>query len=444
MTETTYLQFANLDHPVALIGARSLLPLISRVLARWPHSEIPEPTRPPFAAITATAPGQWTLGTIDAPTSERQWDDVNVLCDLVSEMAWELIRSDPDLLCLHAAAVDFDGCLVVMPNARRAGKSTLCAALSRLGHPLFTDDFLPVRLDPRDASPQGIATGVAPRVRLPLPAAFSPAFRDWVARDGGPSNAQYKYLVDSDVAPCGTALPLGAMVVLDRRDAPCDMVLEPMAREDALATLITQNFARQQHAAAILAAADKITQGLPIHRLTYHAGEAAAAFLSAHPALRQGQPARPSVQTDAVRQAPLAAEARQPRVPSDGPPNAPSGALSDAPFDPTRAPSPAPGFEPSGVYMQRTGVVETHVGGDHFLADDTGRTIHRLNPGSALIWRLLAEPSDLAEIVELVSALFEEIDPAKIRADSEAALRDLLGAGLITRHQASATAPSQL
>ncbi|QXT38929.1 PqqD family peptide modification chaperone [Gymnodinialimonas ceratoperidinii] len=422
MTDTTYLHFDNLDHPVALTGAQALKPLISKILAQWPHRETPDTAIPPFASIKPTATGQargpWALSTRDAPAVERQWDDVNVVCDLVSEMAWELIRSNPSLLCLHAAAVDFGGSLVVMPNARRAGKSTLCAALSRLGHSLFTDDFLPVRYEAETSAYHGIANGVAPRVRLPLPAAFSPAFRDWVASDGGPANAQYKYLVESDVAPGGTAHPLGAMVVLTRSEEPCAMSLAPMAREDALSTLITQNFARQRHAATILNSADKITERLPIFRLTYHSGEAAAAFLSAHPALQQLQAVRHGAPLDDLRQAPL--------DPAEPPPTT------------TR-----PAFDPSAAYAQCAGVVETTVGEDHFLADHTGRTINRLNPGSAIIWRLLAEPSTLAEIVELVRALFDEADPAQVRSDSERAMRDLFEASLITCHDTPEPSPTR-
>ncbi len=403
MTENKYLYFKDLDHPVALVDSGPLWSVASKVLARWPHTEHTNSNCEPFATINATSTGAFVVRVTDAPDAGKQWDTVNAICDLVSEMAWERIRSQPELLCLHAAAVDFGGALVVMPNTRRAGKSTLCAALSHLGYPLFTDDFLPVRYEGESQTYQGIANGVAPRVRLPLPSTFSQSFRDWVARDRGPSNKQYKYLLESEIATGGTALPLGAMVVLNRSETPCETSIAPMPREDALASLITQNFARTSHSADILRSAEKLTNGLPIYRLTYHSSEEAAQFLAAYPPLKKLKAVRQDDHTPDNRPAPLA-------VPDQ----------------------PRPNFDPSRKYTQVHSFTETTIKDDHFLADGSGFAIHRLNPGSALIWRLLTDPIDLAEITEVISTVFENVDPEQVRADSEAVLRNLSEARLIT------------
>ena len=325
-----------------------------------------------------------------------------MVCDLVAEMAWERLRSDPGLLCLHAAAVAFDDTLVVMPNARRAGKSTLAVALARLGHRLLTDDVLPVRHAPDRQTFVGIANGIAPRLRLPLPEGFSPAFHDWVGQDIGPANRQYKYLTSAPIAPGGTEIPLGAIVALDRQDDATPPRLDPIPREEALASLIQQNFARAAHSARILDSADRLTRGLPAFRLTYHSGEEAAGFLSTHPAL-QNLPI------------PVVAASGQPDQPS-----------------PLSQPAPErPHFDAALPYVQAPGVAETHAGADHFLADSSGQAIHRLNPGSAVIWRLLCEPADLAEVTSLLASLYEDTPPDQIRADSETVMRHLAETGLI-------------
>lgn len=403
MTDTTYLQFEGLNNPVALDAAAEIEALLSVVLAAWPHRRIaPAPGTDPFATITPTDTGKWSLHVQGAPNSPRQWDAVNIVCDLVAEMAWERLRSDVQLLCLHAAAVEFGGRLVVFPNARRSGKSTLAAALARLGHRLYTDDFLPIRVDQKARAFVGIANGVAPRVRLPLPAEFSAGFHDWVAQDPGPFNSQYKYLMTAALAPGGETLPLGATVVLDRQDDPVEPSLTSVPREDGLAGIITQNFARAIHAGTILRSIDTLSRHLPVFRLSYHCGEAAADFLHTHPALK-GLPVADIGDVGSLdRQAPL-------------------DQLGLA----------APGFERTAKYVQAPGLTETEAGSDRFLADGTGLSIYRLNAGSVAIWRLLADPTDLGEVIEVLTTAFPDAAPERIASDSEHLMRSMAKARLI-------------
>ncbi|WP_300517225.1 PqqD family protein [Aliiroseovarius sp.] len=403
MTETRYLQIEGLEHPVALEKAAPIEPLISTILAVWPHRIAETPTgAPPFATIRPQGEDRWQVITADAPEAPRAWDGLNTVCDLVAEMAWERLRSDPALLCLHAAAVDFGGRLVVFPNARRAGKSTLAIALARRGLPLYTDDFLPVRLDAETGTCAGVANGVLPRLRLPPYAGISQAFRNAVDRDSGPSNRQYKYLAELPVAHWGEMLPLGAMVVLDRQDAPTRPQLSAMAREDALASLITQNFARTRHAGAILRSIDVVTRHLPIHRLRYHCAEEAAAYLSTHPDLKALPATSPAELVRDDRQAPL-----------------------ERPFE------PAATFTPDHRYQQAPGVTGTVAGEDCFLADGSGRGIFRLNPVSAAIWTLLEEPTDLAEVTEILTSAFPDIAADRIATDCTRLMCDLARARLI-------------
>ncbi|WP_298905511.1 PqqD family protein [uncultured Aliiroseovarius sp.] len=404
MVEPQYIQFEGLTHPVALENADEIAVMLPRILTAWPHHILTTPpTEPPFITIRPAGPDHWEVIHADQPDTVQIWDGVNTVCDIVAEMAWERLRSDPNLLCLHAAAIEFHGRLVVMPNARRAGKSTLAIALARLGKPLYSDDFLPVRVDATTQSCVGIANGIQPRLRLPLPDGFSDAFHADVAQDQGLSNRQYKYLANAPVAPWGEALPLGAMVMLERSDDPQPPQLSPMAREDALASLITQNFARTRHAGAILHSIDLLTRHLPIYRLTYHCAEEAAAYLSAHPDLATLPAAQLTDLARDDRQAPL-----------------------DQPIYPAIA------FVKELCYAQAEGVTESVVGDEAFLADGSGIGIFRLNPVSAAIWDLLEEPTDLGEVVEILSEAFPNVPVDQIAADSENLMRSLTQARLIT------------
>ncbi|WP_281982839.1 PqqD family peptide modification chaperone [Thalassorhabdomicrobium marinisediminis] len=408
VTETTFVQFDGLDHPVALNGASDLLPLIADIATACPHRHSRSARAAPFATLAPADGGDWTLTPADAPQAPRRWDGVNAVCDLVAEMAWERIRSHPDMLCLHAGGVAFGGRLVAFPNGRRAGKSTLTAALAHLGHEVFTDDVLPVRKDIDSGTFHGIANGVAPRVRLPLPDSFDAALSQWVAQDFGPSNRQYKYLTTAPIAQAGATMPLGAIVLLDRQETPCAPRLDPVSEDEALATLITQNFARTLHASIILSSAEVLARHLPVYRLTYACGQQAAAYLSAHEALQDLPVARHDATAPEVRQAPLEERTR-----------------------------PAPAFDPAASYVRRDGVTETRAGEAWFLADSSGIAIYHLNGSSAAIWRLLAEPITLAEVCEVLCAAYPQVDPAAIRTDSEALLQNLAAARLIE------TAPAQ-
>ena len=403
MTEIRYLRFDRLDHPIALEDAARLAPMIAKVFAGWPHTETSTQGGDAFVTIRPHQARGWEISLANVPDQPKLWDDVNVICDLVAEMAWERIRSNPELLCLHAAAVDFGGRLVVMPNTRRAGKSTLSVALARLGHRLFTDDFLVIQFDPDSQTFRGDSNGILPRVRLPIPQELGLAFRDWIAADGGPSNGQYKYLAGCSVAKGGTMLPLGAIVVLDRREDACDPFFEPIRHEDALASLITQNFARTEHASKILHLTDKLTHHLPAFRLTYHSAEAAAEFLSAHSALQNLPVTIHAAQThDTLWAAP------------------------DTLGEPRQT------FDPARRYVHTAGVTETKVGDNRFLADHTGVAIHQLNSGSALIWHLLSDPTDLAELVGAVGSIFEDVDEDQILSDTEKLMHSFVRAGLVS------------
>jgi hypothetical protein len=91
----------------------------------------------------------------------------------------------------------------------------------------------------------------------------------------------------------------------------------------------------------------------------------------------------------------------------------------------------APGFERTAKYVQAPGLTETEAGSDRFLADGTGLSIYRLNAGSVAIWRLLADPTDLGEVIEVLTTAFPDAAPERIASDSEHLMRSMAKARLI-------------
>ena len=163
------LTFSNIDAPVLLNNSETLIDLIREVASGWQFvvSDL-QPDAPPFFVIAAAERNAryQCLDVTTAGSQPRTLNAVNAVCDLVAAMSRALPASQPSLICLHAAGIEVSGRLVVIPNARRAGKSTLAACLAYLGCPVFTDDFLAVSFN-RHGTLIGRANGICQRLRLP-------------------------------------------------------------------------------------------------------------------------------------------------------------------------------------------------------------------------------------------------------------------------------------
>ncbi len=398
---THYLGFAGLSAPLRVVDPAIVRPLLDPVLAAWPCAMMPDndpPAPAPFATIGPAEAGKWRLEAPLAAQPVAHHDPVNAICDLVVEMSWARLRHRPDLLCLHAAALTFNDRLVIFPNARRAGKSLLSAALARLGHAVFSDDFVPLQITPQTGEISGIANGIAPRLRLPLPDNLTLGQHSWIMDRIAVRNKQYGYLTGIDLPQSGTTAPVGAIVMLEgdpSMTAPAS--LTPVTREDAMALLVKQNFGRQVHAGAILTVVDALTRAVPVLRLRYNGVEEAAALLH-ETALLRDLPVGKMAAADGPETLPLA--------PLDLP-----DVVVDRSIDLERSFVKLPDFTECET--------ETSV----YLADGSGFAIHRLNPVSAIIWRLLDEGLTVAEMVEVMHELYAEIAVDRLRADVAQALR---------------------
>lgn len=75
-------------------------------------------------------------------------DELGYLLDLLKdEVRSHFIRSRPDLLWLHAGAVERGGTALLISGASGQGKSTLTTLLSEKGWRILSDDVSPVRMD---------------------------------------------------------------------------------------------------------------------------------------------------------------------------------------------------------------------------------------------------------------------------------------------------------
>jgi hypothetical protein len=393
--------FQGIAAPLRLEGADGIHQILKAVSPGWPLSARAADlqVRPFFSILAEPGSDQFRCESLIDGRAPGRHDAVNAVCDAMVGLALALPAENSNLICLHAAAVAMAGRLVVFPNVQRAGKSTLSAALVRAGHALFSDDVVPLSFSP-DARARGHAMGLSPRLRLPMPEALGPEFRTWAETVAGPRNRQYLYLSLPSQPPRGTALPLGAFVILDRQDAPHAARLEPVGPEVAMDALLYQNFTRDRHSGDILRVMAAVLSERPIFRLRYHDLAEGVACLERE---FDGWP-----ESDPVGSAEAELTFR----------------LAD--FD---APSRTTGHF-DGPLRQRPGVIEVRLGDRLFLADPEGRAIHRIDTVGAAVWLVLAEPTAPEEIADVLAEAFPDAARDQIEADLRRLLAQFDAAGL--------------
>lgn len=322
-------------------------------------------------------------------------DRAGAACALIADLADGFLDGRPGCLALHCGAFRFAGDLIMVAGPMRAGKSTLIARLT--AEPdvtVFCDDVLPLTPDRR-----AVALGIAPRLRLPLPRAASPAFRAHVAATPGPRDASYAYLAAPTLAPHGTQARPGTLIVLDRRnDGPA--TLHRMMPDQAVHHLLAQNMGDLGHAQQAFALARDLAARLTCLRLVYADLEQAVALL------------------------------RQAFAPDAGPEtNVP---LAPALPDPLHAPDRTAAPVAQGRRLaQRADVVVRRMGAGAFLWTPRATTIWHLNPVAHAVWTLLELPGSAADLAETLAEVFPEVGRDRLTRDVAALLGDLLAEGFV-------------
>ena len=396
MTRGMLLTFDGVSRPVALVECEDLVACISSVLAGWPFAALDAPpARDPIITIRRTDEGF----SLDAPwrqTPIHYRDRVDTVCTFIVDLVRAYIADDTSLLCLHCAAAEFSGRLVVFPNRRRAGKSTLTVYLAAAGARIYADDILPIKAHGN----RGSAPGIAPRLRLPLPENADAAFRDYVRRRSGLSNKRYLYLElgPDALASRGEEAPIGGFVLLHRvRDAPPR--LERVRRSDILRSVIVQNFARDVEAVDVLRRARSLVEQAQCYRLRYSDGAQAVDLL------------RKAFDRPPVRRR----RARRGRAAATAPPVAAHRGASAGPR-----------------IRRNPDVVETAVDRELFLANPDNQAICHLNAIGTALWRLMAEPIGVEQAIGLLHEAFPDVPREQIERDVNALVADLTARGLVS------------
>jgi len=271
------LSFSAIPQPVMLKGCADLAPIIGAVLRGWRVEPVAErPGVDPVIVIERTVAGyRRTSRWLSRATVFR--DPVNATCDFLVDLMRAYAAANPHLLCLHCAAACYGDGLVMFPSTYKSGKSLLMASLARSDVRLFTDDVLPVIAD----TGYGVAPGIVPRVRLPVPDDAAPGLPEFVERCAGARSARFLYLdlAADGFAPLGETAPIRGAVLLDR-DPDKAPGITAASTDDILRNAILRNFAHNLSGLETLDRLHRIIGGARCFRLTYSAASQAEAMLS--------------------------------------------------------------------------------------------------------------------------------------------------------------------
>jgi hypothetical protein len=376
--ESKYLIFDDLLKPVCLVDCDELYEFLPLAFSGWPFRVALDSEESPVISLIREDNNYVLEGAL-LPEPLTRNDMVDALCALVAELVRVYVHQDDRLLCLHGAAVEFAGKLVVFPSQYRAGKSILTTCLAAAGVPVFCDDVLPISR----AEARGIAPGLALRLRRPLPDNLARESLCFIETHNYLQGEHYMYLNLDDglMARRGKALPVGAFVLLERESGATTM-LEDVPDAEVLRQVVWQNFAREAEAPEILAALSGLVADSQCFRLRYDRAEDACWLLQQEFKNWSG--------TADCTQA------------NDTPAFELKAATCDL----------APGY-----YRQNPEIKMVQLDNQSFLADRDGAAIHHLNQMGSAIWTLLADAMTEDEVVGVLLTAFPDLDHDQVRRD---------------------------
>ena len=182
-TDTICLKIKGFAKPVEFRGCPEFANGFTSILRGWDITECSNNTSiEPLIVFRKTIMGyDWTAPWVGRSQLKRSEPPITVMeavCDFHYEFIDWYVEEFPKDFCLHCATVKIGDGLVVFPSTQRAGKSIMTMQLAHDNQKVFGDDVLAIK----DGSQEGIAFGMLPRVRLPLPEGLNHDVINFVTR----------------------------------------------------------------------------------------------------------------------------------------------------------------------------------------------------------------------------------------------------------------------
>lgn len=389
---------------VLLENCDELIPPLTGVLGSWSfRCQQNTDASGIGAAISVSRNGSGyrvTSPWLTPPVLEQS--EVGAVFSVTAEVARAFAEERRGSLCLHCAAIEIDRRLIIFPNTENAGKSTLAVKLASQGFRMFADDVLPIS----EVTREGTSLGVAPRLRLPLPATADVAFRDFVKINLGPHDDEFAYLTlpANLLAPHGQSATIGGVVLLDRLRSGAPQ-LAGLPRGQSLQQLIVQNFAPGGTTMDTVDRLHSLLEPLPCFSLTYSDLDQAAALVrdrfsgSDIPWRKMSE-----VKANENIKLEIAVEVQS-----------------------------KPSTARTLWFEQIPGILLREVDDDLFLVKPEEDGVFHLNPVATTLWRLLEKPTTLAMAIDVLREAFPAANVRRVKRDVRN-LFDTFAAGGLIRH----------
>lgn len=377
--------------------APEVVTALTQAMPGWPITVLPAQGSAPDRYVYQDAEGLWQ-GSVHEPNEFHLPSPASAACSLVGELVSQRMLNEPDLLGLHCASVEINSRLVLFPESSKAGKSTLSVAFAAAGYRVFGDDVLGL-------TPQGIgvAMGVAPRLRLPLPSSFSAEFIAYSERHAGPEDERYRFVISDEngLAKVDETRAVGAIVLLERDSHILEPEVVTLPPAEGLLQLLCQNFAHDTSGATLLTRLLPLMQTVPCLLLRYSEPLAGARHLAQ--VIKEPQ-------LYATNQASLL--------------NLPPHALQQ------RGPITAQ-TTLEHIWSAQHAITDYPLGDELFLIHTTSGAIHRLNSSGKIAWQLLQQqPLSGHDLSDLMASYFKA-PLAAVTADVATLLTALAQAELV-------------
>jgi energy-coupling factor transporter ATP-binding protein EcfA2 len=275
--------FAGPRRRIVVAGAGPVLPYLASLMPGWRVGRAAGGAAPDLTL--SRSGGRFLLDGEALPDGPMTAADPAMAAQLTMiALAVCYMRQAPELIQVHAAAAAFAGRVVAFLGDTRAGKTNLAVHLAQLGHRLYGDDRLLLRLDPAarsESAVQAVGLGLSPRVRLPLPRDAGAEFARFVAARSVLTLEQRAILAlrPGEIAPLGEAAPLGALIVLARRDGAVT-ALCPARADVAMRSLLSNSLAPHLEPDELVGRVAALVSGRPCFTLEYGRARAAAGLLA--------------------------------------------------------------------------------------------------------------------------------------------------------------------
>lgn len=386
------LLFQGVSKSIVLRDTDELADAIFSVLHGWQIDSKHADETPPAFFFSKTDDGyHYRSNWLSKPAIRKHKADI--VCVFIADFVQAYLEEDPTRLCLHCAAIAFGGHLVVFPNYYHAGKSLLSASLAAAGQKIFADDVLPIEMPDQVA----LAPGFQPRLREPLPDELGQSFRAFLDNRRGLSSSRYRYLDLSEdrLAKLGTKMEIGAFVLLER-EAGAKTEIRPASEAEVLRQVLWRNFARETPAMDILNRLNALVKRAQRYTLRYGSAEEAVPLLQKTFA---SWPQLPPLEPEPSREIPRSRTTATPL--------------------------------PPGTFLRNPAVTERRIDDGLFLVNPETQGLYHLNVLGTALWNLLAEPTSMPKIVDMIHAAFPDTGRQQVEKDVTALLNELVAKNLI-------------